>query len=77
MKQMIAEWLWRAAVVCALGWIGFELHRFHDDMMQPVEEAPTITADTEDIQRGIDDVRLDVASLAEKVDAILAIARTK
>ena len=78
MKSSIAEWVWRAAVVCAMVWIGWELHRFHDDMMQPIDDAPTVTADATQIQNGLDDVRDDLAGLADKVDAILiALARTR
>ncbi|HJV59669.1 MAG TPA: hypothetical protein VJ743_01930 [Albitalea sp.] len=76
MKRLIAEWLWRAAVLSALAWIGLELHRVHDDMMQPIDEQPTVTADADEINQGIDDVRSDVAGLTEKVDALLiAMAR--
>jgi hypothetical protein len=78
MKRLIAEWLWRVAVICALAWIGLELHRVHEDMMQPIDEEPTITAGAERIEQGIDDCRSDVADLTEKVDAILiAMARTR
>ncbi len=73
MKRMIAEWLWRAAVICALAWIGWELHRVHEDMMAPVEEDATMTAGTQDVERGIDDVRADVADLSDKVDAIMMV----
>lgn len=78
MKRLIAEWLWRAAVICALVWIALELHNVHEDMMQPVEEAPVVTANAEGIEQGIEDVRSDVAGLTEKVDVILmAMARKR
>jgi len=78
LKSSIAEWVWRAAVVCALAWIGWELHRFHDDMMQPVDDTPTLTADAQEVAQGLDDVRDDIADLGDKVDAILiALARSK
>ncbi|MBW8829024.1 MAG: hypothetical protein JF606_06260 [Burkholderiales bacterium] len=63
MKRLIAEWLWRAAVICALVWIALELHYVHEDMMQPVDEAPVVTADTDGTEQGIERVRSDVASL--------------
>jgi len=71
MKSLIAEWLWRAAVICALGWIGWELHLVHEEMLAPADEDTTVTASADDISRGIEDVRDDVASLSEKVDAIM------
>jgi hypothetical protein len=78
LRNSIAEWMWRAAVVCALVWIGWELHRFHGDMMQPIDDTPTVTADADEIQNGLEDVRDDLAGLNDKVDAILiALARTR
>ena len=78
MKRSIVEWTWRVAMLGALLWVGWELHRFHDDMLQPVEQEPTLTADTEEVLRGIDDVRDDVADLNDKVDAVIvALARTR
>ena len=71
MKRLIAEWLWRAAVICALVWIALELHNVNEDMMQPVEEEPVVTADADGIEQGIEDVRNDVASLTEKVDVMM------
>jgi len=63
MKRLIAEWLWRVAVICALVWIALELHFVHEDMMQPVDEAPVVTADTVSTEQDIERVRSDVASL--------------
>ena len=34
----ILDVLWRAAVLVALCWIGWELHQIHADMFEPVEE---------------------------------------
>ena len=53
MKRLLAEWLWRAAIVCALGWIGWELHALRMDLQQPDDEATTAAA-PEDIQDSID-----------------------
>lgn len=57
MKRLIAEWLWRVAVICALVWIALELHFVHEDMMQPVDEAPVVTADTYATEQDIGRVR--------------------
>jgi len=69
-KRLIAEWLWRAAIVCALGWIGWELHEMRVDLQQPDDEATTAAA-PEDIQDSIDVLMDDVATLNAKIDAIM------
>jgi len=53
MKKLISEWLWRVAIVCTLGWIGFELHQIHEAMLEPLGETTTATA-PEDLQDSID-----------------------
>ena len=70
MKRLLAEWLWRAAIVCALGWIGWELHELRMDLQQPDEETTTAAA-PEDIQDSIDVLMDDVATLNAKIDAIM------
>jgi predicted transcriptional regulator len=70
MKQQIAEWLWRAAVLCALGWIGVELRQIHEDLIEPADEVTASAPD--DVQSTIDDLNEDVAKLNDKVDAIMA-----
>jgi hypothetical protein len=77
-KRWIAEWLWRAAVLCLLALIGWELQRVHDDLMSPPFDDTTSTvAEAPDVQ-DIDGLRDDIAVLAKKVDAILIVmARAK
>jgi hypothetical protein len=78
MKRSIAEWLWRAAVISALVWIGWELHRVHEDMFAPVDDQTTVTAGSDDTERGMDEMRADVAELHDKVDALMmAMARSR
>ena len=79
MKRTIAEWIWRVALVVALLWIGLELHRFHEDMLQPAADPQDASAGGgNDVQDGIDDLRDDVARLEEKVNAMLTVmARAK
>ena len=36
MKRIIGEWVWRVVMVCALAWIGLELHGLREDLAQPV-----------------------------------------
>jgi hypothetical protein len=76
MKRLIADWIWRIALLCALCWIGWELHGFHDDMMQPADEQTTTS--TEPDVDSLDSIHDDIDDLKQKVDAILiAIARSR
>ena len=70
MKRLIAEWLWRAALVCALGWIGWEMHQIRVQMQQPYDEATTAAA-PDDLQDSLDDLSDGIAKLNEKVDAMM------
>jgi hypothetical protein len=72
MKRMIAEWLWRAALICTLGWIGWELHEIRLEMQRPVEDQATAEAESDPLQEGLDALRDDVTTLNEKVDAMMA-----
>jgi hypothetical protein len=47
MKRIIGEWVWRAVMVCALGWIGLELHGLREDLSQPADDGSTVTAETD------------------------------
>jgi hypothetical protein len=80
MKRLIAEWLWRVAVLCALGGLAWQLQRIHEDIVQPAEDPATVaSAQTpEDVQESLDAVRDDLATIERKVDAILVVmARAK
>jgi hypothetical protein len=78
MKRLVAEWLWRAAVLCALGVIGWELHLLRADIAQPGEDPTTTAAAPDDTLNSLDDIRDDLAQLTQKVDAILVVmARAK
>jgi len=70
MKKLLAEWLWRVAIVCALGWGGWELHQIRLQLQQPDEEATTATA-PDDLQDSLDDLNDGIAKLNEKVDAMM------
>jgi hypothetical protein len=74
MKRMLAEWLWRTAMVCALGWIGWELHQMRADLQQPVDDQTT--AETDPLGDSIDELSDHVAVLDAKLDAIM-VAMTK
>ena len=44
MTKLIAEWVWRIAVLVLLAWIGAELHALHDDLMAPADDQPATTS---------------------------------
>jgi len=69
-KRLIAEWLWRAAIVCALGWIGWELHQIRVQIQQTDDKATTAAA-PDDVQDSLDDLGDGIAMLNEKVDAMM------
>jgi len=78
MKRWIAEWLWRVAILVALGLIGWELQRLHEDIVRPADEPATVANESEDLQDGLDAIRGDIDTLTQKVDAILVVlARAK
>ena len=70
MKRLIAEWLWRAAIVCTLGWIGWEMHQIRVQLQQPDDEAIT-AATPDDLQDSLDDLSDGIAKLNKKVDAMM------
>ncbi|MDE2395043.1 MAG: hypothetical protein KGL43_22620 [Burkholderiales bacterium] len=73
MKRLIAELIWRATVVAALAWIGWELHQIHQDMLQPDDSQVTASdaPDSSDLGDSVDQLRDDIAGLDQKVDALL------
>jgi hypothetical protein len=78
MKRLIAEWLWRVAVLCILAVIAWELLGLRMDIAQPADDQQTVAAAPDDLQDSLDSIRDDIASLTTKVDAILVVmARAK
>jgi hypothetical protein len=71
MNRLIADWLWRMALLGALCWIGWELHGLREDMVQPVDDQATTAAAPDDMQNSLDDLRDGVATLNAKVDAMM------
>jgi hypothetical protein len=71
MKRIIGEWVWRVAMVCALGWLGLELHGLREDLAQPADEDPAMTAEADgsDSQGCVDAVRQRVRDSAPKIAA--------
>jgi hypothetical protein len=58
--------------------IGWELQRLHSDIAQPVDDQTTTAAAPDETQDSLDAIRLDLAQLTQKVDAILVVmARSK
>jgi hypothetical protein len=75
---MIADWLWRAAVLGALGWIAWELHVLREDLNQPADSAATLAAAPDETQDSLDAIHEDLEGLTQKVNAILVVmARAK
>lgn len=72
MKTQIAEWFWRLLVLVALGWIGLQLQRLHEDIVAPIDDQSTV-ASVDDSQDTLDAIREDVDRLDRKVDAILVV----
>ena len=72
MKRTIAEWLWRGTLIGALGWIGWELHEIRLEMQRPVEDQATAEAESDPLQESLDALSDDIATLNEKVDAMMA-----
>jgi len=72
MKTQIAEWMWRLALLVALAWIGLQLQRLHEDMVQPVNDQSTLAANDE-TQDTLDAIRDDLDGLTTKVNAILVV----
>ena len=73
MGRTIAEWFWRACVLAGILWIGWELHAMHADIMAPVDEVTTTEADPGYVQDSLDDIRENIAAMAQKVDAVLVV----
>lgn len=72
MKARWAEWLWRFAVLLALGWIGLQLQRLHEDIVAPIDDPSTVAA-ADDTQGSLDAISDDLTRLTQKVDAILVV----
>jgi len=70
MNRQIADWLWRVAIISALGWIGWELHQIRMELLQPVDEATT-AASPDGLQDSLDDLSAQVATLNENIDAMM------
>lgn len=78
MKRIIAEWIWRIALLAALCWIGWELHGFREDMMEPADAQLTASAEPDVVQDSLDALHDDIEDLKHRVDAILlALARSR
>jgi hypothetical protein len=79
MTRQIAEWLWRAALIALLVWIGAELHLLRVDVQPGPAEGGMTAGDpggsAEELLQSLDELRGDVADLNQKVDALLASMR--
>ena len=73
MKNTIADWLWRLALIAALVWIGVQLRSIHQDLQQPPDDQQTASNDAPDAATpdSVDALRGDIALLDRKVDALM------
>jgi hypothetical protein len=71
MKRIVADWLWRLALLSALCCIGWELHGFREDMMQPADEQTTASTEPDVVRDSLDTIHDDLEALKQKMDAIL------
>ena len=78
MKRLIADWLWRMALLGALCWIGWELHGFREDMTESTDEQTTASNEPDVFRDSLDALHDDIEDLKQRVDAILvALARSR
>ena len=78
MKRLIAEWIWRVAILVALASIAWDLRVLPEDLSQPGEDPATVASAQDDTREGLDALRDDIAGLTQKVNAILVVmARAK
>jgi hypothetical protein len=68
---LIADWLWRMALLGALCWIGSQLHEFREDMNEPVGEQTTASIEPDVLKDSLAALHDDIEDLKQKVDAIL------
>jgi hypothetical protein len=71
-KRLIAEWLWRAALVGALCWIGWELMLLHEDL-RPAPDDQTTAEAADGTQDSLDGIAEQLEDLTQKVNAILVV----
>jgi hypothetical protein len=71
LRRLIADWLWRIALLGALCWIGWELHGFREDMLQPVDENTTASDEPDAVQESLDALHDDIEDLKQKLDLLL------
>jgi hypothetical protein len=72
MNRLIADWLWRMALLGALCWIGWELHGFREDMMEPADAQTTASTEPDVVMDSLDALHDDIDELKQKVEAIFA-----
>lgn len=72
MIRTAAEWLWRAAILCALLWVGYELRSLHADLLAPADGATTAEADPGEIQDNLEAMREALGDLNRKVEILIS-----
>jgi hypothetical protein len=78
MMRMMADWIWRLAMLAALCWIGWELNRVHDDMMLPTDDQATVANEPDLLQDHLNALHDELGEVKDRLDTILvALARTR
>jgi len=72
-----AEWLWRLSLLAAVLWVGWELHQFHLDFLAPADDGSTVSAASDPDPESLDDLRSEVATLNDKLNALAAVVATR
>ncbi|MEP7299001.1 MAG: hypothetical protein ABI702_22685 [Burkholderiales bacterium] len=70
--RTIAEWLWRAAMLAALAWVGLELHALRVEVQEPAPDQATASAQGDD-EDTLAAVRDDLDEVKTKLNAIMAV----
>ena len=71
-ESKASEWLWLAAMLCALVRVEYEVRSLHADLLAPVDEATTAEADPGELQTSLDNIRDALADLNRKVNDVVA-----
>jgi len=72
--RTMADWIWRAALLGALVWVGAELHGLRLNLEAPPLVDETIASSGTDAdQDSLDTIRDDVADIKQKVNAIMVV----
>jgi len=73
MRAGLFDWVWRAAVLTALVWIGLQLQLIHADLNLPADAQGAVAASGDAPDDQLEELGDKVDRLTEKVNAILVV----